>query len=172
DVPPRGSGVSLRGRIPGKINLNTVFDFETFAALCDRSPSNLFTDVDVQNAWNALITRRSPGVPVAAPAVPSLTQNDKPILDLTTGLIPSGDMPTGAVSEGRSLDDTVMRWKDPSNTSARRLLQTGHAHPYYANELLHKVSANITNRSNVFAVWLTVAFFEVVDDPSTGRVNL
>jgi len=81
-------------------------------------------------------------------------------------------MPTGAVAEGRSLDDTVMRWKDPTNTSARRLLQTGHAHPYYANELLHKVSANITNRSNVFAVWLTVGFFEVVDDPSTGRVNL
>src|SRR5205823_8549576 len=44
DVPPRGSGVSLRGRIPGEINLNTVFDFETFAALCDRSPSNLFND--------------------------------------------------------------------------------------------------------------------------------
>jgi hypothetical protein len=37
-------------------------------------------------------------------------------------------------------------------------------HPYLRDQLLIKILSRLTTRSNVFAVWITVGFFEVKDE--------
>jgi hypothetical protein len=139
-------------RIPGKINLNTVWDEETFQALCDAQPSNHFTKADVTAIFNQLLKSRTKD---------KLGRADRPFRSLATGLTPYNDtqFPSGGI------EDTLLRAisEDPD----RRLFElAAPTHPYQRLELLTKIFNNVTVRSNVFAVWLTVGFFEVTEDAS------
>jgi hypothetical protein len=168
EVPSRQAGVSIDGRIPGKINLNTIWDPESFLALCDPQPANDFTIADLYDSSNPsnpatiygqMMARRTPG---GSPG-----PNDRPFRGIAAGYIPAGDaqFPTGC-----SIEDTLLC----SFASAdRRLFQPAVPaatpadapanHPYVQSELWTKIANNVTTRSNVFAVWVTVGFFEVTD---------
>ena len=71
----RAAGIGVGGRIPGKVNINTIWDLQTFLALCDPqatgSPTNpnYFSANDVsggsspsasQGVYNQLMSTRSP----------------------------------------------------------------------------------------------------------------
>jgi hypothetical protein len=152
------------GRLPGQINLNTVWDAETFRALCDPQPSSSFTEADVDAVFQQLLSLRTPG------GSPGLA--DRPFLGMAVGFTPApGDplYPTDGAAlftGGSGINDTLLRSGLPGGgADTGRLFQTpGGVHPYLRDQLLIKIFNRLTTRSNVFAVWLTVGFFEVKDE--------
>jgi hypothetical protein len=179
----RAAGVSVGGRTPGKININTIWDGEIFQGLCDASASNNFNNVFTAtngmpiydpnpsnpSLFKSFLTSRTPG---SAPA-----QTDAPFWSLAAPYVAT----TGSTQYpyGLGIENTFLRsFPNPGNANPpRRLfevpqvnmntlvggLSTGE-HPYQALELMTKIYNNTTTRSNVFGVWVTVGFFKVVDD--------
>lgn len=152
DTASESAGVAAGGRQPGKINLNTVWDPEILQALCDPQPANAFTAADVNSLFARFVYDGSQSVYGPWRRTQQLTPgpDDKPFQGYAAGSYPPG---SDRVSL-RGVEDTLLR------------LQTGveGAHPYLATQLLTKIAGRVTSRSNVFAVWLTVGFFEVTDD--------
>ncbi|HEX5271795.1 MAG TPA: hypothetical protein VFW33_14960, partial [Gemmataceae bacterium] len=163
----RAGGVAPGGRVPGQVNLNTVWDPETFRALCDAQRSNSFTEADVEQIYGWMTASRTPG---GAPG-----PADRPFKSLANAhFTASGDL--YPVANG--LDDTLLRANPahPAYDAAARPIRLFEVvkqglsprgviedHPYQRYELLTKLSDQVTTRSNVFAVWVTVGFFEVND---------
>jgi hypothetical protein len=166
ETKDRASGTAVAGRIPGKVNLNTVWDPETLRALCDPQPSNQFTTADVDAIYQRMLTLRTPG------GVPG--PNDRPFLSLATGYSrkdSATDPDPQYPDRDRGINDTLLRSADAGadalpDGGARtpRLFEVAGTHPYVRDELLTKLFNNVTTRSNVFAVWVTVGFFEVTDE--------
>ncbi|MBM4068866.1 MAG: hypothetical protein FJ271_07960 [Planctomycetes bacterium] len=170
EVRSLGIGVSTGGRIPGKINVNTIYgpekgadtgDIEIFRALADAQGISSFTAADVDTIFSRMLAARNGGG--GTPGIPgSNGLNERPFKSLATGNIASGD-PQFPLGSG--IDDTLLRVDPVDNT--KRLFEFNPAagsNPHLKLELLNKIFNNVTTRSNVFAVWLTVGFFEVVDD--------
>jgi hypothetical protein len=148
---------TLGDRVPGKINLNTVWDREIFRALCDAQSANGFTQAQVDQVFDHLISPVNPRARTRGPGG-SPSAGDRPFLSLAAGVGLQGDAPHAA---GLGLEDTLLR---SGPATGQRLLQVpGAAHPYQQYELLTKIFNQVTTRSHVFAVWLTVGFFEVTD---------
>jgi hypothetical protein len=147
---------TISERIPGSININTIWDPEVLMALCDPQPSNAFTDTQIGHVFNYLLEKRSnqgrPG------------KDDKPFQSVATGFYPVKDE---IQFPGMSIDHTVLQAR-AGDTGRQRLFEVPvrPPHPYLQYQLLNKIFNNITVRSNVFAVWITVGFFEVTDDSS------
>src|SRR5262249_32785901 len=140
--------------------VNTIWDPEILLALCDPQDSNYFTAQDVQAIFRQLLLRRTPNALSGGGPGP----DDRPFRGLASGYS-TGDAQNPS-PRGLGIDDTLLC---PFDGGKRRLFQVPAAnvpdrHPYLQNELLTKIFNHLTTRSNVFAVWLTVGFFEVTDD--------
>ena len=179
DTQSRLPGVYVNGRVPGKVNINTLWDPDVFLAVCDAQASNSFyggsttPDANVQNVFTAMIQSRSPSLGNGVNA-PQISQGDKPFKSFGIGAAPGGDaldpgFPSGAAATLRGINDTLLR----SNAGQPLFVPNvaGVTHPYQQNELLTKAYNNLTTHSNTFAVFLTVGFFEVTDE-TTRPVKL
>ena len=164
---------NMGGRIPGKINLNTV-SREVFFALCDAQAGNRFTDAQINLMYDTLVGMR----PVKGQGVGNAAGNDglstNPRNRFQTLF---SNHPTGV---GPDTGDQFNLLMDPLhfqyNTASPVVTAAGlpapgmggarpqEFHPSVRLELLNKILSRTTSRSNCFAVWLTVGFFEVLSE--------
>lgn len=185
----RAAGVQFGGRIPGKININTVWDKEIFESLCDpqNGNSNAFQLAEVDNVFNAFLNLRTPGgspgptSAIAGLAAPAAGY-DRPVWGMAAPNCPAGDTQftgynaAGAAVNTFGINNTLLASNVLGGASTtQRLFQTTTAggtatpvNPYYQFEMLSKTCNNLTTRSNVFGVWLTVGFFKVTNTGPTA----
>jgi hypothetical protein len=183
------------GRVPGKVNINTVWDPEILAALYDanssmmhlasdgKTPEGVITDGQVYNAGNwgdtttifgRLLASRSPN---GTPWITDMNgATDSPFLSFGIGPTPAVDTQSPG---GLSIQNTLLRglplsvlngMPAPINPAARLFQSpndTPDIHPYLQTQPLVKIFNNLTTRSNVFAVWLTVGYFQVTNASTT-----
>jgi len=164
-------GVAGTGRTPGKVNLNTNFDPApatspqyVFSAVCDQNAANNFVQSDVDTAWQNLVTAKIPsGIGLA---------DERPFYGMAAGQSPAAGgiqypAPTTYTDpNGLSVNNTLLCSNNHgSYDGANRSLQaaslaTGSI-PYFQDQMLAKIFNQVTTRSHVFAVYLTVGFFRV-----------
>jgi hypothetical protein len=245
----RGLGVNGLGRIPGKVNINTVWDAEILQALTDANqsmgiiptaygapgyPLNNGSDPVAQIFSNMMNSRSAAyynsgkynvgqqyfnntsgtfinnPVPIGPVNMGTLNMavgtDDRPVMPLSMGLYAPGSGPLTTPGQGPQFPngfslgtDTILRTNNPPATQSPLpitypqtvggapapnqylmfqnyydppgTLTTSANHPYLQTQLLTKLYNNITTRSNTFAVFLTVGFFQVMTDAKTGAIQ-
>jgi hypothetical protein len=168
------------GGVKGRVNLNTVWDPEILQALVDANPS-IGINVNPPNTPDITTNPNDPVAQIFAnmlklrspTGAPSL--NDRPFLPFGMGL----NMPSTQYPKGTSVTtDTFLRFAPPpvgknqqvllfQNPTDGTLPAPQYVHPYLQTQLLTKMYNSVTTRSNVFAVWVTVGFFEVIGPQNT-----
>jgi hypothetical protein len=96
---------------------------------------------------------------------------DHPFKSLATGVVPPTDtwLESPTATKGQGMRNTFFCDTNsvaaPNNPALPRLFEVpGQTHPYRKYELMTKLYNNLTTRSNTFAVFLTMGFFEVTDE--------
>ncbi len=189
----RAFGIDGNGRIPGRVNINTIWDAEILQALIDANmsmglnpmpssrPANP-ADPTAQIFFN-LMQSRSPtfvqynpgtGLCNGAPGPVNMTNtgnDDRPFLPVSTGASPAGQQYPNGVGVAT---DTLLRQSPVANTQLlfQNPADTNTTHPYLQTQLLAKLYNNVTTRSNAFAVFLTVGFFQVIPGGAVGQSNV
>jgi hypothetical protein len=158
--------------------------------------ANSFTRAEAIGVASTFIGQRSPGsdgtnTPAVGPTDPDLlaiaqamypqTSNypawalNRPFWPLSLGYNPNSDdlygpSPPQPLAIARGIENTIYRTNQANTGMAFDVglatPNTPARHPYQQKELLRKISNNVTTRGNVFAIWVTVGYFEV--DPNNG----
>ncbi len=158
DVPPRMAGLVNGDRVAGRINTNMVMTGDPLAAVADREPANAYQDSDVTAFANDFLQTRTQ---YYNQSPLSVTVFDQPSWGLGTGGLNGPSALT--MQQDPRASGLLNFWHAPPNNWS-----TFPPTPYEKTELLNKLFNNATSRSNVFAVWVTVGFFEVTNNPSSG----
>jgi hypothetical protein len=193
-VQPYGHQTAFGGLVQGRININTIQDKRVWDALFDApdatlgSPGNSFDQGQVDAMWTALVMSRTRSfvqktdaagnnlghlTPVPGATVYDMnadndgamtpTYYDRPFLPFGAPQLAAGS--AFAFGGGVGIDDTILR--RTAGTTVPMIWNpdaTRAPHPYLQAEAARKILNNTTTVSNTFAVWVTVGYFEVVND--------
>ena len=149
-----------RYRVPGKINVNTIYSKEIWDAL-----QREFSDPALGVNWNSFTSSRngmSAGLPTdfQNPFRPADKGVNVPLTQLEV------DGPDCTLFRKRNINDSNseplfdFNGTNPANNSNRSA--------YFRNAQRQRLGNLVTTKSSVFAIWITVAYFEVDEE---GRVG-
>jgi hypothetical protein len=85
---------------------------------------------------------------------------DRPFLPFGAPQLAAGS--TFAFGHGPGIDDTLLRRDQNTGQPLIAAMASNPPHPYQRAEAVRKILNNTTTVSNVFAVWVTVGYFQVV----------
>jgi len=165
-----------RYREPGKINLNTVFSPEVFRALLNRPDLGLGVDVEdgTKTIWDTFVwSRRGYGAVTDGQFSTSSTyptRYARPFRAFTgSSLVPLSSIGTAV---GNEINSTLLRAhpkyaSDPDNAQ-RALFEVAstnnfndtNRNAFFRYQAISRLNNLVTTRSNVYAVWITVGYFE------------
>mgnify|MGYP005838064671 CR=1 FL=1 len=158
-------------REPGRVNLNTIYYPEVFFGLINEIPGrtawNTFGDRNAQTMWEKFVrSRRGDGV---SDDLLRPNTNDLPAATARPFRSFAGayNVPIDSLRPRREIDATTLR-ADPDEATrplferrSTNPAENANRNPFFRYQGLGKIASCATTRSNVFAVWITVGYFEV-----------
>lgn len=178
-----GNGTELRHppfntvptfREPGKVNINTIFEQRVWDAVIGRHDSGTdYTFAELTGSRRGYAGGSAVAFDTAS-GIPTFFAN--PFRSSSAGdLVPVTAMQRAGVDTTLLRSPALTNGDTRNQTDAMLATTTGTAHvdphrnPYFRYQSIQRLSNLVTTRSNVYAVWLTVGFFEV--DPTTGDLG-
>jgi hypothetical protein len=161
-------------RDPGTININTIYSANVWNAILGGDPLTANPAYGLGPSFDKIIVSRrgyggSNDIFERDPTIP--TEFGRPFR--AAGEAHSGNTSIDPNNEP-FVNDTLLR-KDP--TTGFPLLGNNNTqaynhsarHPYFRHQTLQRLSNTLTTRSNVYAVWITVGYFEVDGSGMLGQ---
>ena len=164
-----------RFRDPGRININTIYDGAVWEAIAKTMPgmdpsvngAQFFQDLmtsrqgyaaqllTINNTYPSLFSNpfRSADTADMMPPIPALRQS------AAHGSLLRGTPPVSPASSPLFASNSTQPYEEAGRN------------PYFRFQGLQKVSNMVTTRSNCFAVWVTVGYFEVEQNPPSPVNN-
>ncbi len=149
-----------RYRVPGKINLNTIYEEEIWNGLMNDIGITNFASMNGCSWAEFQASRRGSS---------SRTDFENPFRPAGTGgYVPTGVAPADGVEctlfrSGATAGQPLFDFQSnlPANDTNRSA--------YFRNAMRQRLGNLVTTRSSVFAIWITIGYFEV--DQTTGGIG-
>ncbi len=154
-------------REPGKVNLNTIFSPRVFRGLMNGLGEDAPDDL-----WQKFLRSRRGYATATDPSYPS--EFAMPFRSAAASRLWPAGVTRPAID--REIEWTLLR-SDPNDSEtplfafdSTQDVNNTDRNPYFRNQGLMRLANATTTRSNVYAVWITVGFFEVSPAPYDADV--